>query len=105
MHSVGAMLAVRAELMALLDDLPAVVRVYSVLVRHVVPAVQRAHVASLFLRPCLLKGDAMIRQLMLFERLKCLDLQAYLHVPLYMELRFQHVSAYSLRKTSGSTKD
>ena len=33
---------------------------------------------------------------------KCLDLQAYLHV---QWLRFQHVSAYSLRKTSGNTKD
>ena len=37
----------------------------------------------------------------LFEK-KCLGLQAYLHVKL---LRFQHVSAYSLRKTSGNTKD
>ena len=33
---------------------------------------------------------------------RCLDLQAYLHV---QWLRFQHVSAYSLRKTSGNTKD
>ena len=32
----------------------------------------------------------------------CLDLQAYLHV---QWLRFQHVSTYSLRKTSGNTKD
>ena len=31
----------------------------------------------------------------------CLDLQAYLHV---QWLRFQHVSAYSLRKTSGNTR-
>ena len=34
--------------------------------------------------------------------LLCLDLQAYLHV---QGLRFQHVSAYPLRKTSGNTKD
>ena len=34
--------------------------------------------------------------------LACLDLQAYLHV---QWLRFQHVSSYSLRKTSGNTKD
>ena len=32
----------------------------------------------------------------------CLDLQACLHV---QWLRFQHISAYSLRKTSGNTKD
>ena len=32
----------------------------------------------------------------------CLDIQAYLHV---QWLRFQHVNAYSLRKTSGNTKD
>ena len=32
----------------------------------------------------------------------CLDLQAYLHV---QWLGFQHVSAYSLRTTSGNTKD
>ena len=31
MHAVGAVVAVRAELMALLDDLPALVRAYLVL--------------------------------------------------------------------------
>lgn len=73
MHSVGAMLAVRAELKALLDDLPAVVRVYPVLVRLLVRALHRASVASFVLRSYLFKGDAMIRQLMLFKHLKSLS--------------------------------
>ena len=50
------MLAVRAELMALLEDLPDVVRVYSVLVRLLVRELQRASVASFVLRPHLFKG-------------------------------------------------
>ena len=44
MHSVGTILAVRAEILALLDDLPAVVRVYSELLRHLALALQRAAV-------------------------------------------------------------
>ena len=41
-----------------------------------------------------------LRLFCLFEL--CLDLQAHAHV---QWLRFQHISAYSLRKTSGNTKD
>ena len=57
-------------------------------------------VRLVFVSTALLKGFP--DQEVTWVLLKCLDLEAYLHV---QWLRYQHVSAYSLRKTSGNTKD